>query len=89
MKRSTPHSSAAPASRRVPRTLFLIASHGFSSISGTCLCAAAWKTISGSILPHHLADAVRIGDVADHRMQAEPLAAHPRARCRIACRLFS
>ena len=43
MKRSTPCLSAARASTRVPRTLFLIASHGFSSISGTCLCAAACR----------------------------------------------
>ena len=31
----------------VPNTLFFIASQGLSSISGTCLCAAAWNTISG------------------------------------------
>ena len=31
----------------MPRTLFLIASLGFASISGTCLCAAAWKMTCG------------------------------------------
>ena len=31
----------------VPMTLFLIASQGYRSIIGTCLCAAAWKTTSG------------------------------------------
>ena len=39
--RSTAARAATSASMRVPRTLFLIASHGLSSISGTCLCAAA------------------------------------------------
>ena len=51
----------------MPRTLFLTASHGFSSISGTCLCAAAWKTISGWCCREHGVDARRVGDVADDR----------------------
>lgn len=38
---STPCRAQASATIRVPRTLFLIASPGFSSIMGTCLCAAA------------------------------------------------
>ena len=43
----TPASAAAFAVLYVPITLFLIASFGLSSIRGTCLCAAAWNTISG------------------------------------------
>ena len=39
--------SAALATFKVPNTLFLIASLGEVSISGTCLCAAALNTISG------------------------------------------
>ena len=46
-KRFTPASAAARAVFSVPMTLFLIASFGLTSISGTCLCAAAWKTMSG------------------------------------------
>ncbi len=37
----TPFMAAARAVLNVPKTLFLIASQGESSISGTCLCAAA------------------------------------------------
>ena len=39
--------SAQFATLYVPNTLFLIVSLGLSSIKGTCLCAAAWNTISG------------------------------------------
>ena len=39
--RRTPLIAAAWAVLKVPKTLFLIASVGLSSISGTCLCAAA------------------------------------------------
>ena len=46
-KRSTPAPSAASTSVRVPTTLLVTASSGCSSISGTCLWAAAWKTIAG------------------------------------------
>ena len=42
---SAPYLTAARATFFVPRTLFLIASSGWASIRGTCLCAAAWKTI--------------------------------------------
>ena len=38
----TPLWTAACAVFHVPNTLFLIASLGLTSISGTCLCAAAW-----------------------------------------------
>ena len=41
-KRSVPYIAAAMAVLKVPNTLFLMASHGLSSIRGTCLCAAAW-----------------------------------------------
>ena len=34
--------SAAFTTFNVPKTLFLTASLGLSSINGTCLCAAAW-----------------------------------------------
>ena len=37
----TPYFSAQLATLYVPNTLFLIASNGLVSISGTCLCAAA------------------------------------------------
>ncbi len=40
--RRTFHLSAACTTFQVPRTLFFTASFGLSSISGTCLCAAAW-----------------------------------------------
>ncbi|MNN28456.1 hypothetical protein D3C81_1420270 [compost metagenome] len=43
----TPALSAHSATFKVPKTLFLIASDGLSSIKGTCLCAAAWNTTSG------------------------------------------
>ena len=33
--------------KKTPNTLFLIASFGLSSMSGTCLCAAAWYTRFG------------------------------------------
>ena len=45
--RLTPYLSASWARFRVPKTLFFTASSGTGSISGTCLCAAAWKMISG------------------------------------------
>ena len=41
IKRLVPYSPAARATLRVPKTLFLIASKGEVSMSGTCLCAAA------------------------------------------------
>ena len=43
----TPYLSAQSATFSVPPTLFFTASAGLSSISGTCLCAAAWNTTSG------------------------------------------
>ena len=44
----TPYSIAAFATMSVPSALFCTASHAFdSSISGTCLYAAAWKTSDG------------------------------------------
>ena len=46
-KRLTPKSIAVFATLYVPKMLFLTASFGLSSISGTCLCAAAWKTTVG------------------------------------------
>ena len=46
-KRVDAAAAAGSARHRVPSTLFFTASHGFSSMSGTCLCAAAWKTMSG------------------------------------------
>ena len=46
-KRFAPHASAARATWSVPNTLFFTASSGASSISGTCLWAAAWNTYSG------------------------------------------
>ena len=42
-----PFMAAAEAVFQVPNTLFLMASLGLVSISGTCLWAAAWYTISG------------------------------------------
>ena len=47
MKRSTPTSPAAAATMRVATALLRTASTGFSSISGTCLYAAAWNTTDG------------------------------------------
>ena len=46
-KRSTPNSLDTRARLWVPNTLFLTASQGLCSMSGTCLCAAAWKTTAG------------------------------------------
>ena len=48
--RFAPYWFAAFAVLYVPNTLFLMASQGLSSISGTCLWAAAWYTISGRYL---------------------------------------
>ena len=45
--RSTSCSLALTSRFLVPRTLFLTASAGLTSISGTCLCAAAWNTTVG------------------------------------------
>ena len=45
---STPLLTHKSATLRVPMTFTKIASHGFSSISGTCLYAAAWNTICGA-----------------------------------------
>ena len=42
-----PYSTARSAMTLVPFTLFTTASYGLSSIMGTCLYAAAWKTYSG------------------------------------------
>ena len=46
-KACAPNSPASVATRRVARMLFLIASEGFDSIMGTCLCAAACTTTWG------------------------------------------
>ena len=46
-KRCVPCRSAAVATMCVPKTLFVIASTALSSMSGTCLCAAACSTTSG------------------------------------------
>ncbi len=46
-KRRAPQAWAIRATFCVPNTLFFTASSGASSMSGTCLCAAAWKTYSG------------------------------------------
>ena len=45
--RSTPCSAALASRFLVPNTLFLTASAGLTSISGTCLWAAAWNTTVG------------------------------------------
>src|SRR2546423_1793672 len=50
-KRFTPVSPAAAAAIRVATALLRTASTGFSSISGTCLYAAAWKTTAGRCSP--------------------------------------
>ena len=42
-----PTANAASATILVPKTLFLIASPGLSSIIGTCLWAAQWKMTCG------------------------------------------
>ena len=46
-KRFTPYSTDKSATFLVPNTLANIACGGKSSIKGTCLYAAAWKTTSG------------------------------------------
>ena len=63
-KRSTPRRSAAAITFRQPITLFLTASSGAYSMSGTCLCAAAWIT-SWARYAQQLLDARRVADV-DH-----------------------
>ena len=40
----------------VPNILFFIASSGLFSISGTCLCAAAWNSISGLYLSNSISN---------------------------------
>ncbi len=50
-KRSTPKRSETSTTFFVPSTLLVTASAGLASISGTCLCAAAWT--------HHLRAAFR------------------------------
>jgi hypothetical protein len=45
--RSAPTDAAASAMALVPKRLFVTAWAGWSSISGTCLWAAAWKTTWG------------------------------------------
>ena len=45
--RSTPWRPQDSEMQRVPNTLFCTASLTFTSIMGTCLCAAAWKTTLG------------------------------------------
>ena len=47
---STPNLSAQLTTLYVPNTLLCIASNGLVSISGTCLCAAAWNTTFGLYL---------------------------------------
>ena len=44
---STPNSAESSATFLVPSTLFVTASAMLPSISGTCLCAAAWNTLYG------------------------------------------
>ena len=48
-KRPTPAATEASAIDLVPNTLLVTAWAGWSSMSGTCLCAAAWRTTSGRI----------------------------------------
>jgi hypothetical protein len=48
VKAFTPSEAAIMAQRRAPSTLVRMASFGLSSISGTCLSAAAWMTRSGA-----------------------------------------
>ena len=66
-KRSTPAPSATSTSVRVPTTLLVTASSGCSSISGTCLWAAAWKTIAGCSAANDRAQPIGVADVGDHR----------------------
>ena len=47
VKCSTPKASAARTTFNVPKTLFSMASRGHTSMSGTCLWAAAWNTTAG------------------------------------------
>ena len=47
ISRAAPKRRATAASVEVPNTLFCTTANGFISPSGTCLRAAAWKTISG------------------------------------------
>ena len=47
MKRAAPNASAAFTTLSVPNTLLCSASRGHASMSGTCLCAAAWNTAPG------------------------------------------
>ena len=51
---------------RVPITLLIMASVGLSSIKGTCLWAAAWKTMSGRYFSK--IDSIRYGetDIGDY-----------------------
>jgi hypothetical protein len=46
-KRSAAQARAASAIERVPKRLLFRAWAGWSSMSGTCLWAAAWKTTCG------------------------------------------
>ena len=47
MNASTPARADASATSRVPRTFVQVAAATFASDSGTCFCAAAWKTTAG------------------------------------------
>ena len=68
-KRATSWRTHASATMREPRTLFFTASHAFDSISGTCLCAAAWNTNPGGV-GQHLLDAAPVGDVGNDRCRS-------------------
>ena len=62
-----PVSTAVSTMFLVPSTLLVTASTTLSSISGTCLCAAAWKTAKGRCGLEDLAHPAGVADVGDHR----------------------
>ena len=67
MKASTSADAAASATSRVPRTLVQTVDATFDSDSGTCFCAAAWKTTCGRSRSKTRVHGAGVGDVADHR----------------------
>ena len=75
---------ASATTLRVPMTLLVTASSGFSSISGTCLCAAAWKTTAGRMLIEHERQSARDREYRRSRRAPAPAenrrAASPRLR---------
>ena len=73
MNRSTPHSSAAWASSRVPAHVVLDGLARILLHQRHVLVRRRVEDDLGFELTHHLFDTNRIGDVADHRVQAEPL----------------